>query len=205
MYKLPHFTEEDHAYVLEFMKQYPFAVITGKGDEFPVATQVPLDVTEEDGKLLFTGHIMKNTDHHKAFENNNHVLVVFNGPQCHVSASWYANPNVASTWNFMTVHAMGKILFEEEEGTRRIIKEITDKYELPGSEAAFDKLPIEYVDRLVKAIIGFKIEVETVGNVFKLSQNHDTNTRLSIIEHLKERGDDNSRTIATEMAKRIKA
>src|SRR6476619_2195651 len=102
--------------------------------------------------LSFTGHIMKNSDHHKAFLKNENVLVIFTGPHCHVSASWYPNPVQASTWNYMTVHAKGKIRFGDEEYTKRIVECITNEYELPNSEAAFDKLPGEYVDRLVKAI-----------------------------------------------------
>ena len=34
-----------------------------------------------------------------------------------------------------------------------------------------DKTEKEYIDQMLKAIIGFTIEVETFDNVFKLSQN----------------------------------
>ena len=60
---------------------------------------------------------------------------------------------------------------------KKIIENITNKYELHESPAAFNKLPVEYVNRLVKAIIGFTIEVSFIENVFKLSQNHDEETR----------------------------
>ena len=154
--------------------------------------------------MIFTGHIMRNTDHHKAFELNNNVLVVFNGPHCHVSASWYTDPLSGSTWNYMTVHAKGKITFGDEPGTRKIVELITNKFESPESEAAFSKLPVEYVDRLVKAIIVFTITVDSIDNVFKLSQNHHVETRNSIIRHLNARGDANSLGIAAEIEKRIK-
>ena len=170
MYKLKYFTEEDNEKVLAFMKANSFAVITGIGDEYPVATHVPLDIIQTGDKIFFTGHIMKNSDHHKAFLKNENVLVIFNGPHCHVSASWYANPVQASTWNYMTVHAKGKIYFKDEMQTKNIVEAITNKYEKPGSAAAFNNLPIEYVDRLVKAVIGFKIEVESIDNVFSLAK-----------------------------------
>ncbi|MDQ6761111.1 MAG: FMN-binding negative transcriptional regulator, partial [Bacteroidota bacterium] len=151
-----------------------------------------------------TGHIMKNTDHHKAFLQNENVLVIFNGPHCYVSASWYQKKEVASTWNYIDVQAKGKIKFTDEDGTKKIIEEITDKYEGTESEAAFNKLPKEYVDRLVKAIVGFIIEVTSVENVFKLSQNHESETRESIIEQLLSRTDADSHSIAVEMQKRLK-
>lgn len=203
MYKLKYFTEEDTEKVIAFMKENSFAIITGLGEKYPVATHVPLEVKNVEGKLIFTGHIMKNADHHKVFEKNNNVLVIFNGPHCHVSASWYPNPVLASTWNYITVHAKGKINFGDEIFTRKIVEDITNKYEDPQSEAAFNNLPSEYIDRLVKAIVGFTIEVESLDNVFKLSQNHDEETRQSIIEHLFKNGSDDEKKIATEMLQRI--
>lgn len=203
MYKLKYFTEEDAEKVIAFMKVNSFAVITGIGEEYPVATHVPLDIVQTDGKIFFTGHIMKNSDHHKAFFKNENVLVIFNGPHCHVSASWYPKPVQASTWNYMTAHIKGKIHFGDETQTKKIVEALTNKYEAPESEAAFNKLPNEYVDRLVKAIISFTIEVESMDNVFKLSQNHDEQTRQSIIEHLNKNGSDNEKAIAEEMIQRI--
>ena len=203
MYKLPYFTEENEETVFEFMKKNSFAIITGYDGSFPVATHVPLDVKKDGEQIILTGHIMKNTDHYKAFLQNENVLVIFNGPHCYVSAGWYVKKDVASTWNYIDVHAKGKIKFTNEEQTKKIIENITNKYELPESEAAFKKLPKEYVDRLVKAIIGFTIEISTIENVFKLSQNHDSKTRESIIEKLMARNDADSQAIVMEMQKRF--
>ncbi|MEO6454365.1 MAG: FMN-binding negative transcriptional regulator [Ginsengibacter sp.] len=203
MYKLPYFTEEDEEKVMAFIKENSFAIITGSGDEYPVATHVPLDIKQQENKIIFTGHMMKNTDHQKAFVKNENVLVIFNGPHCYVSAGWYSNPVQASTWNYMTVHAKGKIHFKNEERTKDIVHAITNKYEGSGNASSFNNLSNEYVDRLVKAIIGFTIEVEIIDNVFKLSQNHEQDTRQSIIKHLNENGSDNEMRIAKEMHNRI--
>ena len=202
MYKFKYFTEEDTGTVIAFMKEYSFAVITGMDEQYPVATHVPLHIQEEDDKFFFTGHIMKNSDHHKAFLKNDNVLVIFNGPHCHVSAAWYPNPVQASTWNYITAHAKGKISFGDEPCTRKIVEDLTNVYEDSNSPASFDKLPTEYIDRLVKAIVGFTIEVESFDNVFKLSQNHEPETRKSIIQHLSA-GDSDEKKIAAEMEKRI--
>lgn len=203
MYKLPYFTEENDKVVFDFMQKNSFAIITGYGGNFPVATHVPLDIKKDGKQIIFTGHMMKNTDHHRAFLQNENVLVIFNGPHCYVSAGWYVKKDVASTWNYIDVHAKGKIKFTDEEQTKKIIESITDKYEAQESEAAFDKLPREYVDRLVKAIIGFTIEISVIENVFKLSQNHDAKTRGSIIENLMACSDADSHVIAMEMEKRL--
>ena len=202
MYKMPHFTEKDRDKIIAFMKENSFAIIAGLTDLYPVATHIPLEVVATDnGKILLAGHLMKNTDHHKAFVKNDNVLVIFNGPHCYVSASWYSNPQTASTWNYMAVHAKGKITFTDKEGTFEAIKAVTNKYESVETAAAFNKMPKEYVMQMLKAIIGFTIELESIDNVFKLSQNKTQQEQIHIIEQLKKRGDENSVLIAHEMEK----
>ena len=203
MYKFDHYTEKDQQKVFDFMKENAFALITGIGQNYPVATQIPLTVEIKDGKIFLHGHLMRKTDHHLAFESNNNVLVIFTGPHCFVSASWYTDPHVGSTWNYMTVHAKGKISFMDEEGTRNAVKVLSDKYEGTASQGAFNNLPKEYINQMVKAIIGFTIEVESIDNTFKLSQNRDEASKKNIIEELRKRADANSSAIADEMEKSL--
>lgn len=204
MYSLPYFTEKDPDKIIAFMKENSFAIITGFGEQYPVASHIPLEVVGgDDGKIILSGHLMKNTDHHKAFVKNNQVLVIFNGPHCYVSASWYGNPQSASTWNYMTVHAKGKITFTDDKGTYEAIKAVTNKYEGTATTATFNAMPEAYVNQMLKAIVGFTIEIKTIDNVFKLSQNKNSSEQLNIIEQLKKRGDENSVMIAGEMVKQI--
>lgn len=204
MYKLQHFTENEQQLVIDFIKENSFAIITGIGSTYPVATQIPLEVEERNGKLFLSGHIMKKTDHHIAFEANENVLVVFTGAHSYVSASWYANPQTASTWNYMTVHAKGKLKFTDEEGTYEAIKAVTNKYEGTETIAAFNNMPKEYTMQHIKAIVGFTIEVESLENVFKLSQNKTEEEKINIIAKLRERNsNDDDLQIANEIEKRI--
>jgi len=203
MYKFSYYTEQDQAKVIAFMKENPFALITGMGENYPVATQIPLTIKIKEDKIFLEGHMMRKTDHHLAFEKNNNALVLFTGPHCFVNAGWYTDPHMGSTWNYMTVHAKGKISFTDEEGTRNAVKALSDKYAGTTSQSAYDNLPAAYIDHMVKAIVGFSIEVEEFDNVFKLSQNRDEVSQRNIIEQLRKRGDANSAAIANEMEKRL--
>ena len=203
MYKFPYYTEPDQQKVINFMKENAFALITGMGENYPVATQVPVVVEMKEGKMFLQGHLMRKTDHHLAFEKNNNVLVLFTGPHCFVNANWYTDPHMGSTWNYMTVHAKGKIIFTDEEGTRNAVKAISDKYAGTSSQASFDNLPEEYINHMVKAIVGFNIEVESFENTFKLSQNRDEASQKNIVEQLRKTKDANSAAIANEMEKRL--
>jgi transcriptional regulator len=203
MYNLPYFTEENEALVFDFMQKNYFVNIVGYDGDYPVATRVPVHIKEQEGKIILTGHIMKHTTHHKAFAQNGKVLVIFNGPHSYVSASWYEKKDVASTWNYIDVQAKGEIKFCNTERTKDIIHDLTNQHEPAESDAAFNNLPTEYVDKLVKAIIGFTIEISTIENVFKLSQNHDVKSRENIIEKLSASNDTGANEIAFEMKKRL--
>ena len=204
MYNLPYFKEEDQEVVLKFMRDHPFVFLTGVNEENkPVATQVPVFIDEKDGKLFLTGHIMKNTDHHKAFEQNPNVLAVFTGPHVYVSGTWYSNPRQASTWNYMSVHARGTISFGNEKDLIAILKRLTLHYENnnTASTTIFDNLPSEYTGPLMKAIVAFEVEITAIENVFKLSQNRDEKSFQNIMSKLNEQGRD-GKFIAEEMKKR---
>lgn len=203
MYNLPYFKENDNRVVMEFIRNHPFAFITGCDTENkPVATQIPVFIDERDGKLFLSGHIMKGTDHHKTFSYNPNVLAVFTGPHTYVSASWYDDPHQASTWNYMSVHAKGILSFKEEDALLAILKRTTDHFENnPHSGANFKDLPQEYVNKLVKAIVVFEIEILSIDNVFKLSQNRNEKSYVNIMDHLQQQGAD-AEKIAIEMNKR---
>jgi transcriptional regulator len=203
MYSFPYFKEEDKEIVLSFIKQNPFAFITGcDKDNKPVATQIPLFIDEKDGKLFLSGHIQRKTDHHKAFEHNPNVLAVFTGPHTYVSAGWYTDPKVAGTWNYISVHAKGQMKFLGEQALLDVLKRTTNHFENnPQSAANFEQLPKEYVTQMARAIVAFEIEVESFDNVFKLSQNRDKESYSKIIEKL-EVQDNAGKKIAEEMKSR---
>ncbi len=204
MYNLPYFKENDQQVVLQFMREHPFVLLTGcNADNQPVVTQVPLLIEQRGEKLFLLGHIMRQTDHHKAFEKNPQVLAVFTSPNIYVSATWYQNPAQGSTWNYMSVHARGTLRFLNDDGLIDIMKKLTLHFENnnPQSATIFDNLPDEYTSKMLKAIIGFEIEVREIDNVFKLSQNRDEKSFHTIIEKLQQQGDAGM-YIANEMKQR---
>ena len=206
MYDLPYHKEQDEQVIKEFIDQHPFAFLTGCDSEStPVATQVPVFIEEKNDRKILSGHIMKSTDHHKAFLHNENVLVVFTGPHTYVSGTWYSNPYTPSTWNYMSVHAKGIIRFLGDSALIDVLRKTTLHFENYNqqSKTIYDNLPSSYTQKLMKAIVAFEIEVTEMDSVFKLSQERDAESYHNIIEKLKKQGED-GRLIAAEMEKRKK-
>ncbi|HNQ13174.1 MAG TPA: FMN-binding negative transcriptional regulator [Bacteroidia bacterium] len=204
MYDLPYYKEKDEKVIFDFIARYPFAFISGcDSNQKPVATQIPVFIEEQNGKRFLRGHIMKNTDHHKAFIHNENVLVVFTGHHTYVSGTWYSNPHTPSTWNYMSVYASGKIRFLDDEALIQALRLTSLHFEAYNehSTTAYDNLPKELTEKLIKAIVAFEIEIENLDTVFKLSQDRDIESYDNIIEQLKHKGE-NGQVIAAEMEKR---
>ncbi len=199
MYKIPDFTETDLEKIFAFIEENALATLIGVGNDFPVATHLPLELINEGDKLFLTGHLMRKTDHHIAFEKNENILVIFNSPPAYISAAWSDKPATASTVNYMAVHIKGKISFTNDAGTLSALKSVTDKYVGENNTASFDKIPEDYIKNLLKAIVGFKIEVVKMDATFKLSQNKTLAEQQSIIKHLEERNNFSDHFIAAKM------
>ena len=204
MYNLSYFKEKERHVIMEFLCDHPFALLTGSfADGKQAATQVPMLVEEREDKLYLHGHIMRKTDHHKAFLENPEVLALFTGPHCYVSASWYTNPHMGSTWNYMSVHLRGRIKFTGEQELIELLRKLTLRFEdnKKDSPTIYDNLPKDWLKKMLPAIVSFEIEVEKMENVFKLSQNRDPESYENIIHELDKKGGD-SALIAAEMKKR---
>ncbi len=175
MYNIPYYKAKDHQEVVDFMHANPFVTICGVDNEgFPVATQVPVLLKIENDKIIISGHVMRKQDHTNAFELNNNVLVIFSAPSAFVSASWYSVKEVASTWNYQSVHAVGKIEMKGEEHLYKLLSELTAHFEKdPNSPTQVKNLDPLYMKENMVAIISFEIEVTELKHVFKLSQNRD--------------------------------
>ena len=203
MYNVPHFKASDNKEVIEFMHQHPFIVLCGvNANNKPVATHVPCLIEERDDKIFLRAHVMRKQEHTQAFEENSNVLAIFHGAHTYVSASWYENKQIASTWNYQAVHAKGILKFLDEKGLHWLLTKLTETFENnPHSPSLVQKLDENYVTTMMKAIIAFEVEVTEVQHIFKLSQNRDKKSYENIIEHLSTQNAD-AQTIAATMKQR---
>jgi transcriptional regulator len=204
MYDIPYFKAGHPDEVIAYMRAHPFALICGADESGkPVATQIPFLFEQREDKLFLQGHFMKKQDHTNAFLKNPNVLVVFSGAHTYVSASWYENKQIASTWNYQAVHAAGTIRFQDATFLLQLLTRLTETYEKPGSPSLVQRMDPAYVEKMMQAIIAFEMEVLSIRNVFKLSQNRDKQSQENIISKLSDQGED-AREIARVMKEKYK-
>ena len=104
--------------------------------------------------------------------------------QHYISSSWYDNPN-APTWNYLSVHIVGRISVIEGQALWDSVSRLTDRYEQQFARCpvALDALPVA-VQKQVQGIVGFEITLDQVQASFKMSQNRHANDYQNIIQEL---------------------
>jgi transcriptional regulator len=186
MYDIQHFKASNHQQVIDFMQANPFVTICGvDANGLPVATHIPVLIEVQNNIVTIRGHIMRKQDHSNAFELNKNVLVIFSAPSAFVSASWYSNQGQASTWNYQTVHAIGKLEMQDEQHLYDLLVALTQKFETDAEAPSQVKnLDPMYMHQNMKAIVSFEIVVDQLKHVFKLSQNRDEASHANIQNEL---------------------
>ena len=192
------YREEDRAKILEFIRQNDFAVLVTYDGEKPMASHLLMELVEEGEKIFINGHMSKANPHWKTFEKNPEVLIIFHGAHTYISPTWYNHVNVP-TWNYQSIHVYGKPrLITDHDEAYSILKRLVDRYESNG-HYKLETLPQDFVEKEIKGIMAFQIEVTRIEANYKLSQNRKDEDHANIITQLEERTDDLSHAVAEAM------
>ncbi|NGQ95724.1 FMN-binding negative transcriptional regulator [Brevibacillus sp. SYP-B805] len=185
MYVPKAFEITDRDEVITFLQEHPFATLVTINDGKPFATHLPLELEKNGDQLFLTGHLAAANPQWRHFSHNESVLAMFQGPHAYISASWYTSSGQVPTWNYMAVHVYGKARVVEESRLRAMLKEMLAKYE-GGREngVLWEQVPAADMEKLLKAIVGFELEVERIEAKYKLSQNKNKEDVQAVIRHL---------------------
>ena len=194
------YREEDRAKIVEFLRANGFPALVSHDGGKLIATHLPVEVVENtDGSLTVLGHMSRANPQWKSF-GEQEVLLIFQGAHTYISPRWYNHVNVP-TWNYINVHVYGKVRMLEGEELKTLLSDLVTKHET-GTSYSMEGLPADFVEKEMRGVAGFALEVTRLDAASKLSQNRDDESYASIISHLEARGDDASAEIAQEMRNR---
>ncbi len=196
MYRPKLYRKEDRGTILAFMKANDFAALVTYDGERPVATHLLVEVVEEPEGITIYGHMARANPQWKTF-GDREALLIFQGAHTYVSARWYNHVNVP-TWNYMIVHAYGKVREVEGAELYSLLSRLVAKHE-PASAYRLETLPQDFVGKEIRGIFGFALEVTRLEAAYKLSQNRDDEDHANIVRELEQREDEYSGEIARAM------
>ncbi|MFV3127752.1 FMN-binding negative transcriptional regulator [Niveispirillum sp. KHB5.9] len=185
MYMPTHFKmeEEDALGVLE---QQNFATLVSLGQGGLLSTPLPLLLDRSHGDIRLIGHVARANPHWKRFDPSVPSLAIFNAGDGYVAPAWYAakaaTGKVVPTWNYVTVHAHGRLeAVEDADGVLDIVTRLTNRHE--GGRASPWKVsdaPADFIAANLRGIVGLVLHVERLEGKAKLSQNKDVADRATI-------------------------
>ncbi|MCG7855496.1 FMN-binding negative transcriptional regulator [Flavihumibacter sediminis] len=166
------------------MKEFSFATIVSMQDSMPVATHLPFVIEEREDKIILVAHFARANEQWKAMEQQT-ALIIFAEPHAYISPTHYETELNVPTWNYVAVHAYGKVeIIADKQKTIEVLEKTIRNYEA-GYEQQWNQLPEKYKDGMVKGIVAFEVTVTDLQAKYKLSQNRTEIERKSIIESLK--------------------
>jgi transcriptional regulator len=160
------------------------------------ASHVPMLLDRSAGALgTLHGHIAKPNPQWKAAAPDVPALAIFLGPEAYVTPSWYATKQqtgkVVPTWNYVAVHAHGRVtFFEDEERLLVLVTKLTEAHEArrPHPWAVSDA-PAEFIRAHLKGIVGFELPIAKLEGKWKMSQNRPAEDRAGVVEGLGREGE----------------
>lgn len=206
MYVPPHFAEQDKAQLHQAIRDTRLATLVTLGSGGLEASHVPILLDEGEGPWgVIRGHLARANPQWRRAATETQALAMFLGPDAYVTPSWYATKRetgkVVPTWNYLAIHAYGRIeFFEDAERLRDIVTSLTRRHE--GKRAApwaVSDAPEDYIRAQLRGIVGFRLPIERLEGKWKLSQNRTEADRQGVIEGLEGEGGALEAAIARRM------
>jgi transcriptional regulator len=207
MYVPAHFAETRKEVLHACIARHPFGTLITHGTSGLDANHIPFELAAGEGELgVLRAHVARANPVWQAVANGDEVLVVFHAGDAYISPNWYPSKHEfhkqVPTWNYVVVHAHGRItILDDERYVRGLVGRLTRTHEASQPKPwKMGDAPKDYVDTMLKAIVGVQIDITRLVGKNKLSQNREARDIRGAAEALKSRG---SSPIGDEMLAQV--
>jgi transcriptional regulator len=203
MYLPEQFHVTDRARLHALMRGRPFATLVSAGPSGLLGTHLPTVLKPDDGALgSIECHVARANPHWRDFADGLDALMIFQGAEAYIRPSWYPSKarhgKVVPTWNYATVHAYGRArTIEDRSWLARHVSELSDQQE-QGEHApwATSDAPSDFVEAMLRGIVGIRFEITRLEGKWKMSQNRDAADRTGTVTGLRARGEGRDSEVA---------
>ncbi|MBB3394245.1 FMN-binding negative transcriptional regulator [Rhizobium sp. BK060] len=180
MYVPKHFEQNDAQTLHELMTGSPLGILITNGSSGLDANHIPFELNPSQGQFgHLHAHVARNNPVWEDIKTGDEVLVVFRKAHAYISPSWYPSKHElhkqVPTWNYVVAHAYGRVVIHDDERyVRGMVARLTRTHEATQSTPwKMTDSPKEFIDTILKAIVGVEIEITKLQGKSKLSQNKE--------------------------------
>jgi len=195
MYVPPHFAERPEV-LYELIENHALGILMTHGKTGLDANHIPFELDRCQGKLgTLRCHVARNNPVWQEIDTGDEVLVVFRAADAYISPQWYPSKQEfhkqVPTWNYLVAHVHGRItIHDDERYVRGNVARLTRKHEATQPVPwKMTDAPSDYIEQMLKLIVGLEIEITRLVGKSKLSQNKEVRDIRSAGEALNARGD----------------
>ena len=177
MYVPRQFREERTDVLARAVREHQLATLVTSGAERLQVSHLPMMLKQgTDGAWTLEAHVARANPHWRHATPGAHSMAVFQGPQAYISPSWYPSKQehgkVVPTWNYVAVHAHGRLeAVEDEAWLLAHLHDLTNVNEAGREQPwALGDAPESFVRDLARAVVGLRLVVSTVEGAWKLIQ-----------------------------------
>lgn len=178
MHAHPRFQWKDAVAIRAFVTEKSFGTLIVGTAEGPRIAQVPVVWM---GDSLLGLHLSRANALVPLLDGTRCLLVV-QGPDAYVSPDWYGIDDQVPTWNYVSAELEGIAHVTDDLGLMGIVDALSWEHErrlLPKAPWTRAKMSDGLFEKMCRAIIGFRIEVDVVRGTRKLGQNKAESVRLA--------------------------
>lgn len=206
MYCPATFRQDDLASLHAQIQASGLAIVTSSGAQGLQASHLPLLLEPGEGEFgTLCGHFARANPHWRDLAAGAEALVVFSGPDAYVHPGWYPakaeHGKVVPTWNYIAVHAWGRAeVFDEPERLLQLVSRLSDRHEQGRPQPwAVSDAPRDYIDAMLRAIVGFALPIRRLEGKWKLSQNRSSNDQAGVRTGLATSNNPRDQELAAQM------
>lgn len=195
MYVPNHFSVSDSKILHQLIDAHPLGVLVTYGNDGLDANHLPFELDSNAGSNgVLRAHVARANPLWREVSHGAEALVIFRTDDAYVSPNWYPSKHEfhkqVPTWNYRVVHAHGKItVHDDADFVRGLVGRLTQTHEAAQPVPwKMSDAPTEYIDAMLRAIVGIEIEITRLVGKLKLSQNRELRDRLSLADTLTSRG-----------------
>jgi transcriptional regulator len=201
MYIPKHFKMDDEEVIYDFIEKYGFATLVSQHNGAPCATHLPLMLNKAENALY--GHFARANEQWQDAENQQ-ILVIFQGPHCYISPSWYETMKAVPTWNYVSIHVYGRLeIIDNQQVIIDSLDDLVKKYEKPDSPYHLSDIDPSFIEGMRKGIVAFRINITQIEAKAKLSQNHSAERQELIIKQLENTSQQDNIAVASLMKENL--
>lgn len=206
MYRPAAFRQDDLTALHAQIDSTGLALLTSNGPAGLQASHLPLLLEPDEGEFgTLYGHFARANPHWQDLAGQE-ALAVFAGPDAYVHPGWYPGKaehgQVVPTWNYIAVHAWGQVeTFDDPARLRELLTRLTARHEAGRPRPwSLDDAPAEYLERMLRAIVGFALPICRLEGQWKLSQNRQPADHAGVREGLAAATNPRDRELAARMS-----